>query len=74
MSTETQLTIAEEAAEWLERLESADLAERQKFWAWLLESPAHVREVLVANACDLLLKHAFTRPIPAPRAPEDLPI
>jgi ferric-dicitrate binding protein FerR (iron transport regulator) len=74
MSTDTQLTIAEEAAEWLERLESADLAERQKFWAWLLESPAHVREILVANACDVLLKHAFTRSVSASRAPENLPI
>jgi ferric-dicitrate binding protein FerR (iron transport regulator) len=74
MSTDTQLTIAEEAAQWLERLKNADLSERQEFWMWLLESPAHVREVLVANACDLLLKHAFARPILVPRTPEDLPL
>jgi ferric-dicitrate binding protein FerR (iron transport regulator) len=74
MSTDTQLTMAEEAAQWLERLKSADLSERQQFWTWLLESPAHVREVLVANACDLLLKQAFTQPVPASSSPEDLPI
>jgi ferric-dicitrate binding protein FerR (iron transport regulator) len=71
MSTDTQLTIAEEAAQWLVRLESADLSERRKFWTWLLESPLHVREILAANACHIVLTHAFTQSPPLPRPPSD---
>jgi ferric-dicitrate binding protein FerR (iron transport regulator) len=70
MSADKQLTLAEEAAHWLVRLETADLAERQRFWTWLLESPLHVREVLAANACHIVLTNAFTHPLPVPHIPE----
>ena len=48
-STETRTQIAEEAAEWFNRLrEQDDLSKpvRQQFVDWLLESPVHVHEYL----------------------------
>src|SRR5687768_14846217 len=42
--------LAERAAEWLCRLETADLDEKAQFVNWLKQSPAHVREMLLAMA------------------------
>jgi len=60
MNTDTeQLSIAEQAAEWLVRLETASAQERAEFWNWLRESPLHVREALAAQACHLQLSQLF---------------
>jgi hypothetical protein len=57
MNTDTErLLIAERAAEWLIRLETATQEEREEFWNWLRESPLHVREVLAAQACHIELR------------------
>jgi transmembrane sensor len=42
------LRIAEQAAEWLARLPSADQRQRTEFMQWLRYSPVHVREFLLA--------------------------
>jgi ferric-dicitrate binding protein FerR (iron transport regulator) len=54
-----KLLIAERAAEWLSRLEVASADERAEFWKWLTESPLHVREVLIAKACDTMIRNAL---------------
>ena len=54
MDTE-KLLIAERAAEWMIRLETATAKERAEFWQWLCQSPLHVGEVLAAKACHLQL-------------------
>ena len=52
---EEELLVAERAADWLRRLETADAAERAAFVAWLKESPRHVREILLATTWDKVL-------------------
>jgi transmembrane sensor len=51
MNRDTEKLIAEQAAEWLIRLETATAQEREEFWNWVRQSPLHVREVLAAQAC-----------------------
>jgi ferric-dicitrate binding protein FerR (iron transport regulator) len=50
-----ELQEAQEAMEWLYRLEHADRQERSIFLLWLLQSPQHVREFLLAATWDLML-------------------
>src|SRR6185503_3980441 len=50
--------LATEAAAWIERLKTADAKERTEFARWLRQSPAHVREALLASSWDLVLHHA----------------
>jgi transmembrane sensor len=52
---EEERLVAERAADWLRRLETADAAERAAFVAWLKESPRHVREILLAATWDKVL-------------------
>jgi transmembrane sensor len=53
MDTDTEkLLIAEQAAEWLIRLETATPAERAEFWEWLTQSPLHVKEMIAASVVD----------------------
>ena len=54
---EEELLIAERAAEWLARLNTAGPQERSAFLEWLKESRQHVREVLLATTWDTLLTH-----------------
>lgn len=49
--------LAELAAEWLCRMETADRNEKAQFVRWLKQSPAHVREMLIAMAWNDLLRH-----------------
>jgi ferric-dicitrate binding protein FerR (iron transport regulator) len=49
--------LAEHAAEWLCRLPTAGAAEKEQFLHWLKQSPAHVREMLIAMAWDDFLRH-----------------
>lgn len=51
-----RLLIAERAAEWLIRLETATQEEREEYWNWLLQSPLHVQEALAAQACHIELR------------------
>lgn len=44
--------IAQHAADWLRRLQSADPAEHAAFIAWLKQSPVHVQEILLAMSVD----------------------
>lgn len=53
--------LAEQAAEWLYRLETADLKEKAEFIRWLKRSPLHVREVLIAAAWNEALREADLR-------------
>jgi ferric-dicitrate binding protein FerR (iron transport regulator) len=56
MEPDTELLlIAERAAEWLVRLDSADAKERAEFSRWLCDSPVHMREMLAAMTCHLVL-------------------
>jgi len=60
MNTDKEkLLIAEQAAEWLIRLETATEEERAEFWRWLSQSPLHVREMLAAQACQIQLAQLF---------------
>lgn len=60
MSPDTEaLLIAEQAAEWLIRLETATAEERADFLKWLKESPRHVHEVLLAAASHVQLSEFF---------------
>src|SRR6266481_4318868 len=52
---EEELLVAERAADWLRRLDTADASERAAFVAWLKESPRHVREILLATTWDKVL-------------------
>jgi transmembrane sensor len=52
---EEELLVAERAADWLRRLDTANAAERAGFVAWLKESPRHVREILLATTWDKVL-------------------
>lgn len=49
--------LAEDAAEWLCRLQMAGPPEKAQFMRWLRQSPAHVREMLIAMAWDDFLRH-----------------
>lgn len=49
--------LAAEAATWIERLKTAGPKERAEFARWLRQSPAHVREALLAGSWDLVLHH-----------------
>jgi ferric-dicitrate binding protein FerR (iron transport regulator) len=49
--------IAERAAEWLIRLETASPQEREEFWHWIRQSPLHIKEYLAAQATDTVLMH-----------------
>ena len=48
--------LAEQAAEWLLQLPTADVRQRRHFVQWLKESPENVREMLLAMRCDELLR------------------
>jgi transmembrane sensor len=48
--------VAVRAAEWLGRLEAGRLQDRTEFVQWLEQSPRHVREVLLAETMDHVLK------------------
>ncbi len=48
--------VAEQAAEWLCRLRSADREEQAAFLRWLKESPRNVREMLLAMTWDQILR------------------
>jgi transmembrane sensor len=50
--------LATEAAAWIERLKTAGAKERAEFARWLRQSPAHVREALLASSWDLVLHYA----------------
>lgn len=49
--------LAAEAAGWIERLKNAGPKERAEFARWLRQSPAHVREALLAGSWELVLHH-----------------
>lgn len=49
--------LAAEAAAWIERLKTASPKERAEFARWLRQSPAHVREALLAGSWDIVLHH-----------------
>jgi ferric-dicitrate binding protein FerR (iron transport regulator) len=53
--------LAEHAAEWLCRLQTASTAEKTQFMEWLRQSPTHVREMLIAMAWDDFLRHVGPR-------------
>lgn len=60
MNRDTEkLVLAEQAAEWLIRSESATTQEREELWDWIKQSPLHVREVLAAQACQVELRALF---------------
>jgi transmembrane sensor len=52
-----QEILATEAAAWIERLKTAGPKERAEFARWLRQSPAHVREALLASSWELVLNH-----------------
>jgi ferric-dicitrate binding protein FerR (iron transport regulator) len=56
------LLIAERAAEWLVRLDRASEKERAEFVQWLNDSPLHMREMLAATCCHLVLNGMCTAP------------
>lgn len=49
--------LATEAAAWIERLKDAGPQERAEFARWLRQSPAHVRETLLATSWRVVLQH-----------------
>jgi transmembrane sensor len=49
--------LAKEAAAWIERLKTAGPKERAEFARWLRQSPAHVREALLASSWELVLHY-----------------
>jgi transmembrane sensor len=49
--------LATEAAAWIERLKTAAPKERAEFARWLRQSPAHVREALLASSWELVLHY-----------------
>lgn len=49
--------VATEAANWVARLRTAGAKERAEFARWLRQSPAHVREALLASSWQLVLHH-----------------
>lgn len=68
LDDETRL-ISEEAFEWLELLESpaASAQIRAHFVKWLKISPAHVREVFIAMAVNMLLDERSKSLVTSPR-------
>lgn len=69
MKADTErLLIAESAAEWLVRLDTATPKQREEFQQWLKLSPVHVEEFLAATATQVQLKQLFkNRRLDAPR-------
>ena len=56
MSTDVEtMRVAERAAVWLVRLDTASPQQLAEFWHWLTESPLHVQEMLAAQACHVEL-------------------
>ena len=53
--------IAEHAAEWLLRAQTADAREKERLLAWLSRSPQHSGELLAAASMDLTMRHVFRR-------------
>lgn len=49
------LRLAQEAMQWLHRLDRAQPRDAEALMAWLRQSPLHVREFLLAAAWDLAL-------------------
>jgi transmembrane sensor len=49
--------LATEAASWIERMKTAGPKERAEFARWLRQSPAHVREALLASSWELVLHY-----------------
>lgn len=45
-------SIAEQAAEWVERLKTPSAQRNAEFMRWLKRSPTHVREMLLAMTID----------------------
>jgi hypothetical protein len=58
-------SIAEQALEWRQILQSAGPEEEAAFWVWIKQSPLHLREALLAEAFD----EAFGRMDPAKKLP-----
>src|SRR3989442_13010987 len=56
MRSGEELRIAEEAAEWLAVLDSANPAQRAKFARWITESPLHLREFLLMTSLESELR------------------
>jgi transmembrane sensor len=54
---EKELAAAGEAAQWLEKLSSADSTEREECVSWLLDSPRNVEAFLHVSAVDASLKN-----------------
>lgn len=53
--TQQELKFLEEAAEWLDRLESGDPSLNEEYSAWLRESPKHVEAMLKVSALNASL-------------------
>ena len=60
-SLDEELLIAEHAAEWLLRAQTADAREKERLLAWLSRSPQHSGELLAAASMDLAMRHVFRR-------------
>ncbi|HEY3391854.1 MAG TPA: FecR domain-containing protein [Lacipirellulaceae bacterium] len=58
-SIDEETLIAERAAEWLHRLDTADLRDKEDFLKWLSRSPQNSGEALVAASTDILLRQLF---------------
>ena len=58
---EATLPVAEQAADWLERLPDADAREGEDFLRWLRQSPVHARELFLAVRTAERLKHLDRR-------------
>ena len=56
MRSGEELRVAEEAAEWLAVLDSANPAQRAKFARWISESPLHLREFLLMTSLESELR------------------
>lgn len=60
MDADTErLLVAERAAGWLVRLDTATQEERAEFVEWLRQSPLHVAEFLAAKATQVQLAQLF---------------
>lgn len=56
MNVHTDKLIAEHAAAWLIRLQTATPEELAEFEQWVRQSPLHIREVLISKALDVELR------------------
>ena len=65
MSVDTEkLHAADHAAQFLIRYENSPPGERAEYKDWLAESPMHVREALLAQFHDTLLRALFRSGVP----------